>query len=62
MISLLLERDSLATLVAAIALVALLGFFRLSVRWYGESRLGMRPSRIRQRARQALYAFIGTTI
>jgi hypothetical protein len=55
--SLLLERESLAMMVLAITLVALLALVRISMRWYGETRLGFRSVRIRKQLRQASRAF-----
>ena len=60
-ISLLMERESLATMVAALILVFLLGFLRVGLRWYGERRLGVRPVRVRQQIRRAFHAFVDTT-
>jgi hypothetical protein len=59
-LSLLLERESLATMVAAIILVFLLTLLRVGLRGYGERRLGIRPIRVRQQVRQALQAFADT--
>jgi hypothetical protein len=58
--SLMLERESLAALVIALVLVVLLGLFRIGLRWYGETQLGVRPIRIRQQVRRAFYAFVDT--
>jgi hypothetical protein len=60
-VSLLLERDSLATLVFALTLLFLLMLLRVALRWYGERRLGLRPIRVRQQIRRALHAFVDTT-
>ncbi len=59
-ISLLLERESLAVMVIALILVFFLGLLRVGLRWYGESRLGVRPIRVRQQVRRALRAFVHT--
>jgi hypothetical protein len=59
-ISLLLERESLATMVAALILVFLLGLLRVGLRWYGERRLGIRPVRVRQQVRRAVRALVDT--
>jgi hypothetical protein len=59
-ISLLMERESLATMVAALVLVFLLGLLRVGLRWYGERRLGIRPVRVRQQVRRAFHAFVDT--
>jgi hypothetical protein len=57
-LSLLMERESLAAMVASLILVFFLGLLRMVLRWYGESRLGMRPVRIRQQVRRAFHAFV----
>jgi len=59
-VSLMLERESLAILVIALILVVLLGLLRVGLRWYGESRLGVRPVRFRQQVRRAFHAFVDT--
>jgi hypothetical protein len=59
-LSLLMERESLATMVAALILVFFLGLLRVGLRWYGERRLGVRPVRIRQQVRRAFHAFVDT--
>lgn len=56
-VSLLLERESLAMMVLAIILVAMLALLRIGLRWYGETRLGFQPVRIRRQFGQALRAF-----
>jgi hypothetical protein len=60
-VSLLLERESLATLVVALTLLFLLALLRVSLRWYGERRLGLRPIRVRQQIRRAVQAFVDTS-
>lgn len=57
-LSLLLERQSLATLVVAIFLVVWFAVLRVALRWYGESRLGLRSVRIRDQFRRACHAFM----
>jgi hypothetical protein len=59
-ISLLMERESLASMVAALVLVFLLSLLRVGLRWYGERRLGIRPVRVRQQIRRAVHAFVDT--
>ena len=59
-VSLLLERESLATLVIALILIFVLGLVRVGLRWYGERRLGFRPLRVRQQIRRAFHAFVDT--
>lgn len=60
-VSLLLERDSMATLVMAIILVLLLCLVRVGLRWYGERRLGIYPVRLRHQVRRAFQALLDTT-
>lgn len=60
-VSLLLERESLAAMVAAIAILLVLMLLRVSLRWYGERRLGIRSVRIRKQLRRACRAFLDTT-
>lgn len=58
--SLLLERESLATMALAIILVLFMAFLRVVLRWYGEKRLRLRPIRFREQFRRACYAFLDT--
>jgi Transglutaminase-like superfamily len=60
MVSLLLERESLATMVAMIVAVLLLALLRVSLRWYGEKRLGIQSVRVRTQLRRACLAFLDT--
>lgn len=55
--SLLLERESLATMVAAIFLLMILILVRIFLRWYGTHRLGIRQPQIRARMLRACSAF-----
>jgi len=59
-VSLMLERESLATLAFSLVLLFLLGLFRVGLRWYGESRLGVNTLRVRQQFRRAFEAFISS--
>jgi hypothetical protein len=59
-VSLLAERESLVAMIAAVLLVMLLLLVRASLRWYGEKRLGMRSTRIREQIRRAFHAFLDT--
>jgi len=52
-VSLVLERESLATLIAAGFLLVLFAVWRAVLRWYGGKRLGVQVVRIRDRFRQA---------
>jgi hypothetical protein len=57
-ISLLIERESLAAVVASLLAVLFLVLLRISVRWYGESRLGIKKIRVRAKCRRAAHAFL----
>ena len=59
-LSLLMERESLATVVIALILVFLLSLMRVGLLWYGERRLGLRPVRVHQQIRRAFRAFVDT--
>ena len=59
-LSLLLERESLATVVLAIILVSFLALLRAGLRWYGEKRLRLRPMRFRDQFQRACDAFLDT--
>jgi SAM-dependent methyltransferase len=56
-ISLLIERESLAAVVASMLIVLFLVLLRVSIRWYGESRLGVQAVRVRTKFRRAAHAF-----
>jgi hypothetical protein len=60
LVSLLLERESLAAAIITLGLVILLTLFRIALRWYAERRLGIRPVRVRHQVRRALNAFVDT--
>ena len=60
-VSLLVERESMAAMVAVIVVVLFLGLLRVSLRWYGERRLGIRSVRVRVQLRRACQAFLDTT-
>ena len=59
-ITLILERESLAALVVAIAIALFLSLLRLSLRWYGEKHLLNCTMRMRHRLRDAYQAFLNT--
>jgi hypothetical protein len=59
--TLLVERESFAALIASVLLVIFLVLLRASLRWYGEKRLGMHSVRIRQQLRRACHAFLDAT-
>jgi Transglutaminase-like superfamily len=56
--SLVLERESLATMVAAIFLAMILLLVRTSLRWYGTHRLGMQGPRLGARMLRACSTFL----
>ena len=51
-LSLVVERESLGMTVLLILLTLVLLAVRVSLRWYGEARLGVRPQRVRNRLRR----------
>jgi hypothetical protein len=60
-VSLLLERKSLAMMALTITFAAFFALLRIVLRWYGEMRLGYRAIRIREQFWQACRAFLDTT-
>jgi hypothetical protein len=60
LMSLLLERESLAMMVLAFTLVLFMAVLRFLLRWYGEKRLRLRTIRFREQFRRACYAFLET--
>jgi hypothetical protein len=59
--TLLVERESFAAMTASLLLVIFLILLRVSLRWYGEKRLGVHSVRIRQQIRRACHAFLDAT-
>jgi len=59
--TLLVERESFAALIACLLLVIFLVLLRACLRWYGEKRLGVHSVRIRQQIRRACHAFLDAT-
>jgi Transglutaminase-like superfamily len=57
-VSLLLERESLAAVVVSLLFLMFVMLLRVSVRWYGETRLGIRTIRFHEQFRRAAYAFL----
>jgi hypothetical protein len=47
-LTILVERESFAAMISAILLFVFLLLLRFSLRWYGQTRLGVRPIRIRE--------------
>lgn len=60
LVSLLVERESLAMMVASICLVVFLILLRFAMRWYGERRLGLLTPRVHIQIRRALVALLNT--
>jgi hypothetical protein len=60
LLTLLVERESLAALVTAVLLVIFLILLRIAVRWYGENRLGIRSTRIRGQLDRVCAALLDT--
>jgi Transglutaminase-like superfamily len=56
--SLFLERESFAAAITSVLLLLFLVLFRISLRWYGEARLGIRTVRVREQMRRAFRAFV----
>jgi hypothetical protein len=56
--TLLVERESFAAMVASMLLVVFLLLLRYSLRWFGEARLGIRPVRLRSKIYRAGVAFL----
>jgi|ERR1700735_736282 hypothetical protein len=59
--TLLVERESFAAMVSSFLLLVFLILLRISLRWYGEKRLGVHSIRIRQQLRRACHAFMDAT-
>ncbi len=61
LVSLILERESLAASILALASVTFLALVRFLTRYYGETRLGIPLVRFRQLMQNACRAFLRTT-
>ena len=57
-ISLFLERESLAAAVTSLMILLFIVLFRVGLRWYGESHLGIRTISVRTQFRCAAHAFL----
>ena len=57
-VSLFLERESFAAMITSILLLVFLAVLRVSLRWYGEARLGVKTVSVREQMRQGLRAFV----
>jgi hypothetical protein len=60
-LSLFLERNSFAALVASLLLLVFSALLRICLRWVGESRFGVRAVHIRERIRRAARALLTST-
>jgi hypothetical protein len=60
--SLLFERESLAAVVASLLALLLLFLLRISLRWYGEVRLGIQPIRVRKQFHRAVHALFSRAV
>jgi hypothetical protein len=58
--TLLAERESFALMLTSFCLIIFLVLLRVSLRWYGEKRLGVRTLRMREQIRRAFGAFVDT--
>ena len=58
MVSLFLERESFAALIASLLFLLFLVLFRALLRWFGESRLGVKMTHVRERMRRGFQAFV----
>jgi hypothetical protein len=56
--SLFLERESFAAAIASSLLLLFLVLFRILLRWYGETRLGLRTMHVREQMRRGFRAFV----
>lgn len=59
-VSLLVERQSYLAAAVSVLLLLFLLIARAAFRWFGETRLGLRPSRFRDQLRRAAHAFLET--
>jgi hypothetical protein len=60
--SLLFERESLAAVIASILFLLLVFLLRVSLRWYGEARLGIRKVRVRRKFHRAMHALFSKVL
>jgi hypothetical protein len=60
--SLLFERESLAAVIASLVFLLFMCFLRVSLRWYGEVRLGIRKVRIRRKFHRAMHALFSRAV
>jgi hypothetical protein len=60
--SLLFERESLAAVIASLLLLLFVFLVRVSLRWYGETRLGIQKVRARRKFHLAMHAFFSKAL
>ena len=60
--SLLFERESLAAVIASLLLLLFVILVRVSLRWYGEARLGIRKVRVRRKFHSAMHALFSKAL
>ena len=60
--SLLFERESLAAVIAALLFLLFVFLVRVSLRWYGEARLGIRKVRVRKKFHRAMHALFSNAV
>jgi hypothetical protein len=58
--TLLVERESFAAMLVSVLLLILLILLRTSIRWYGENRLGVHSTHLREQICRAYRAFLNT--
>ena len=60
--SLLFERESLAALITSLVFLLFVFLLRVSLRWYGEVRLGIRKVRVRNKVNRAMHALFSRAV
>lgn len=60
--SLLFERESLAAVTTSLVFLLLVLLVRVSLRWYGEERLGIRKVRVRRKVHRAMHALFSRAV
>jgi hypothetical protein len=60
--SLLFERESLAAVIASLVFLLFVFLVRVSLRWYGEVRLGIRKVRVRRKFHRAMHALFSRAV
>ena len=60
--SLLFERESLAAVITSFLFLVFVFLLRVSVRWYGEARLGVRKVRVRRKFHRAMHTLFSKAV